>query len=159
VEALPRWTADPRVELINPWRYWMFNKGEDPATAKKIVSYNGPVEGPAGRRVLSVVGKFGWNTMLKHTFFNKGKLDPGRYRFTCQVRGSAGMRVQFEAGYGWGDKAAEPATITLSPQWRTHAVDFEIKGALKDYAALRFRLPRDSGGEFHLTDTHLRRTD
>jgi len=54
VAAVPRWTPDPRVELINPWRYWELVGRSD--TVEKRVRADGPVTGPAGQRVLSVVG-------------------------------------------------------------------------------------------------------
>ena len=108
--------------------------------------------------MLSVVGDFGQGSSLKHTFFNERKLKPGRYRFACQVRGTAGQTVQFQIADG-GRSIAKATTIPLSPEWREHVVEFEIKSPLKDESSLRFILPKDTTGEFDLTDTRLRELD
>jgi hypothetical protein len=86
VTPMPRWAPDPKVELINPWRYWTLIRRSD--TIEKRVSEDGPVEGPAGRRVISVVGDFGRGSNLSYTFFNHGKIDPGHYRFSFRVKGT-----------------------------------------------------------------------
>ena len=156
VKAVARWAPDPAQELINPWRYWTLESRSK--NLEKRVSADGPVEGPAGRRVLSVVGDFGQGSSLKHTFFNERKLKPGRYRFACQVRGTAGQTVQFQIADG-GRSIAKATTIPLSPEWREHVVEFEIKSPLKDESSLRFILPKDTTGEFDLTDTRLRELD
>jgi hypothetical protein len=156
VAAMPRWTPDPRVELINPWRYWVLVRRSE--TVEKRVSADGPVEGPAGRRVLSVVGDYGRGTNLGYTFFDNGRLDPGRYLFSCRVRGTAGQAVRFDVADGWRG-VTEATSIALSPEWRRHTVEFEIESPFANVTRLRFGLPYDAAGEFHLTDTHLRRTD
>ena len=46
----------PKEELINPWCYWTLQTVS--STLEKQISANGPVEGPAGRRVIKVVGVF-----------------------------------------------------------------------------------------------------
>lgn len=156
VKAVARWAPDPAQELINPWRYWTLESRSK--NLEKRVSADGPVQGPAGHRVLSVVGDFGQGSSLKHTFFNERKLKPGRYRFACQVRGTAGQTVQFQIADG-GRSIAKATTIPLSPEWREHVVEFEIKSPLKDETSLRFILPKNTTGEFDLTDTRLRELD
>ena len=154
VAAAPRWRPDPAVELINPWRYWELVRRSD--TVGKRVSADGPGEGPAGRRVITVAGDFGRGTNLSYTFFDKGTLDPGRYRFTCRVKGTAGQTVRFDVADGWRGVVAD-TPIPLSSDWREHVIDFEIEDPFRNGTRLRFALPHDATGEFHLTDMHLRR--
>ncbi len=156
VTPVPRWSPDPKVELINPWRYWVLIKRSD--TIEKRVSANGPVDGPAGRRVLTVVGDFGRGSNLSYTFFNRGTLEPGRYRFACRVKGTSGLTVRFDVADGWrGVTSGVP--LPLSPQWRQHQFEFDINVAFEEETRLRFGLPDDASGEFHLSDAHLRKID
>jgi len=156
VAAVPRWTPDPRVELIDPWRYWDLVGRSD--TVEKRVSADGPVTGPAGQRVLSVVGDYGQGSNLSHTFFNNGKLDPGHYRFSCQVKGTIGQDVRFDVADGWRG-VTEAAPMPLAAEWQEHAVEFTVREPFANGTRLRFSLPDGGAGEFHLTDPHLRRTD
>ncbi len=156
VTPMPRWAPDPRVELINPWRYWVLTRRSD--TIEKRVSADGPVEGPAGRRVLSVVGDYGRGSNLSYTFFNHGKLAPGRYRFSCRVKGTTGLTVRFDVADGWRG-VINGVAVPLSAQWREHEIEFDVKVAFEKETRLRIGLPTDASGEFHLTNPHLRRTD
>ena len=155
-KAVARWAPAPAQELINPWRYWVLEARSK--NVEKRVSADGPVEGPGGRRVLSVVGDFGSGSRLKYTFFDAAKLASGRYRFACRVKGTVGQAVLFEVADG-GRSIAKATTIPLSPEWREHVVEFEIKAPVKEETSLRFILPKDATGEFHLTDTRLRELD
>ena len=156
VTAVARWAPDPAQELINPWRYWTLESRSK--NVEKRVSADGPVAGPAERRVVSVVGDFGQGSSLKSTFFNAGKLKPGRYRFACQVRGTAGQAVQFQVTDG-GRSIVTATAIPLSPEWQERVVEFEIKAPSKEETSLRFILPNGASGEFALTDTRLRELD
>lgn len=156
VTPVPRWTPDPKVELINPWRYWVLVRRSD--TIEKRVSADGPVNGSAGRRVLSVVGDFGRGSNISYTFFNHGRLDPGRYRFSCRVKGTTGLTVQFDVADSWRSVTNGDA-LPLSQQWGEHEIEFEVKVPFERETRLRFSLPSDASGEFHLTDPHLRRSD
>ena len=156
VTPVPRWAPDPSVELINPWRYWVLIRRSD--TIEKRVSEDGPVEGLAGRRVISVVGDFGRGSNLGYTFFNHGTLDPGRYRFSCRVKGTPGMGVRFDVADGWRG-IFDAVAVPLSAEWREHQIEFEVKAAFENETRLRFNFPHGASGEFHLTDFHLRRTD
>lgn len=156
VSPVPRWAPDPKVELINPWRYWALTRRSD--TIEKQISANGPVDGPAGRRVQNVVGDFGRGSNLSYSFFNRGTLEPGRYRFACQVRGTSGLTVRFDVTDGWRGVTDE-VTLPLSSRWRQHQFDFDVKVASEQETRLRFGLPTDATGEFHLTAPHLRRID
>ena len=153
VNAVTRWSPDPKKELINPWRYWML--GADTKTLEKQIRMDGPVEGPAGRRVIRVTGDFGPRSRLDYTFGKEQKPERGRYRFDFRVRGTAGLSVQFEVADGWRGVAKE-AKISLSPESQEHVIEFEIENAFKDEPGLRFILPRDAKGEFDLTDMRLR---
>lgn len=156
VNAIPRWSPDPKEELINPWRYWTLKAGSE--ALEKQVSADGPVAGPAGRRVISVVGDFGQGSRLEYTLFNGGKLERGRYRFACRVRGGAGHTVLFELGDGWRGHS-EATTIPLKEDWQEHAIEFEVEASFKDETCLRFVLPKNATGKFDLTDTRLRKLD
>lgn len=155
VASAPRWQPNPAEELINPWRYWSLGAGSD--RVDKQVRFDGPVDGPAGRRVQVVSGDYRGGVNLTHTWFNQGALDPGRYRFSCQVRGTPGQVVRFDVIDGWREKAGR-ADLTLSAEWATHSIEFEIAAAFEGEARLRFEMPRDQTGEFQLTDYHLQRT-
>ncbi|WP_414661157.1 DUF4832 domain-containing protein [Horticoccus sp. 23ND18S-11] len=153
VKAIARWSPNPRQELIDPWRYWTLETRSK--AVEKQVTTDGPVEGAAGRRVLSVVGNFERGSSLSYTFFPAAKLEPGRYRFECRVRGTPGQAVQFEVTDG--RRAVAPrATMLLSPEWQLHGADFEIASTAKEENVLRFLLPPDQAGRFDLTDTRLR---
>ena len=82
------------------------------------------------------------------------KLERGRYRFAFRVRGTAGLPVEFEVVDGWRSVGKE-AKIALSPEWKEHVVEFDIKNAFKDDRGIRFVLPRDTKGVFDVTDTRL----
>ncbi len=156
VTPVPRWVPDPQVELIHPWRYWMLTRRSD--SVEKRVTADGPVEGPAGRRVISVVGDYGRGSNLSYTFFDHGKIAPGRYRFSCRIKGTPGQRVRFDVADDWRG-VIDSASWPLSPQWREHEIEFHVKVAFREETRLRFSFPPNARGEFHLTDPHLRRTD
>ena len=151
-----RWASDPERELINPWRYWVLVRRSD--TIEKRVSADGPVAGPAGRRVQSVVGNFGRGSNLSYTFFNHGKLGPGRYRFSCRVKGTPGLSVRFDVADGWRG-VINPVAVPLTSEWSEQQIEFDLQVAFEEGTRLRLELPSGTGGEFHLTDPHLRRTD
>ena len=41
VEPIPRWTPDPHVELINPWRYWELVKGSETVEKRILRRWSG----------------------------------------------------------------------------------------------------------------------
>lgn len=154
VRAVARWTPDPEKELINPWRYWVL--AGDGHNLEEVIRADGPVEGPAGRRVIRVTGHFGRGSSLNHSFGNAVKLDCGRYRFAFRVRGTPGQSVEFDLADDWR-RVSKEATIPLSEEWQEHVVEFEIKNTFKDETTLRFNLPKDVKGTFDLADPRLRR--
>ena len=154
VKAVSPWTADPKKELINPWRYWVLE--ENGHRVEKEIRTDGPAEGPAGGRVIRVTGDFDKGSSLNHSFGNEVKLDRGRYRFAFRVRGTLGQSVDFELADGWR-KVSKEAQIPLTEEWQGHSVEFEIKNTFKGEATLRFNLPRDVKGTFDLADTRLKR--
>lgn len=153
VKAVPRWSPDPKQELITPWRTW--NLESRSKTVDKQVAADGPAENAAGRRVLSVVGDFGPGSMLSYRFFPDPKLGPGRYRFACRVRGKVGQAVPFEVADG-RRAIAQGTAIPLSPEWQEHVVEFALETSTADETTLRFILPKDAAGKFELIDTRLR---
>ncbi|MBN2452317.1 MAG: DUF4832 domain-containing protein [Lentisphaeria bacterium] len=156
VGAIPRRQPDPDSELIDPWRYWCLVRRSN--TVEKSVTYDGPVDGPAGPRVLSVQGDYGRGSNLGYTFFNAGTLPPGRYRFSCRTKGTPDQGIRFDVADGWQPFAAR-TEITLTPDWRRHEIEFQVDKTFRNGTRLRFSLPDDDAGEFHLTDTHLRRIE
>ncbi len=156
VKAVAPWTPDPEKELINPWRYWVL-KAQGKSLEKEIRT-DGPVEGPAGRRVIRVAGDFGPDSNLNHGFGNGAKLDRGRYRFAFRVRGTPGQSVEFELADAWRGVSKE-AKISLTEEWQEHVVEFEIKSTFKDEITLRFNLPKDVKGTFDLADPRLKRAE
>ena len=156
VVPMSRWRPDPGAELIDPWRSWTIVARTD--QVEKQVRFDGPVDGQAGRRVQVVSGQYGRGTNLSHSWFNHGKLAPGRYRFTCRVKGTPGQVIGFDAADGW--RAVAGATeLTLTAAWVRHAIEFEIAAPFQGDSRIRFQMPRDQTGEFMLTDYHLVRVD
>jgi hypothetical protein len=156
VKAVAPWTPNPKAELINPWRYW--NLMTRSSSLEKRARADGPVEGPAGRRVIIVEGDFRRGSSLDYNFSKDGKLAAGRYRFACRVRGTMSKSVVFEVTDGW--RSLPPTTtLPLTSEWREHVVEFELKNPFKDETRLRFVLPQETTGTFELTDFHLRELD
>jgi hypothetical protein len=54
VKAVTPWTPDPKVELINPWRYWTLEGHPD--GLEKEIHADGSVAGTGARRVIRVTG-------------------------------------------------------------------------------------------------------
>lgn len=156
VKAVTPWTADPEIELINPWRYWMLDAAT--ATVEKKIRMGGPVIGPTGGRAIRITGDFGDRTRLDYFFGNDIKLEHGRYRFAFRVRGTPGHSAAYELGDGWHG-VSEETPIPLTGEWQEHVVEFEIKNTFKDEPTLRFKMPRDVKGTFDLSDTRLKRAD
>jgi len=154
VQPVTPWTPDPNRELINPWRYWTLESGD--TALDKEVRYDGPVQGPAGNRVLRVSGDYGPWVVLSYTFSADTTIAPGRYRLAFLVRGTPGQAVQVELTEK-GRTVVEAARILLEEPWREHTVEFQVQGDWKEEIALRFRLPRDVQGTFELTHTRLKR--
>ena len=161
VKAVTPWTPDPKVELINPWRYWTLEG--NPQGLDKEIHADGPVEGSAGRRVIRVSGDFGRRgSSLRYSLGKGVKLDRGRYHLAFRVRGTPGLSVDFEVADSVDFSAADGPRIVakielipLTDQWQEHSLEFEISTPFKDQAFLRFRLPREVKGTFDLTDTRL----
>lgn len=151
----PRWQPDPEVELLNPWRYWTIVARTE--QVEKLVRFDGPVDGPAGPRVQVISGEYGRGTNLSHTWFDHGKLAPGTYRFTCQVKGTPGQVVRFDMADGWR-AVAGGTDLTLTAVWARHEIELQLTSAFKDETRIRFQMPPDQSGEFMLTDYHLVRT-
>jgi len=162
VKTVTPWTPDPKVELINPWRYWTLEG--NPQGLDKEIHADGPVEGPAGRRVIRVSGDFGRRgSSLRYSLGKGVKLDRGRYHFAFRVRGTPGLSVDFEVAdsvdFLTADgprNVAKKESIPLTDQWQEHSIEFEISAPFKDQVFLRFRLPREVKGTFDLTDTRLK---
>jgi len=157
VQAVQPWTPDPKKELINPWRYWVLES--DSKSLEKQIRMDGPVEGPAGRRVIRVTGDFGDRSHLDYTFGRGVKLDRGRYRFAFHVRGTAGLSVAFELADGWRGGFSEATSIPLTPDWQEHIIEFDIAKSFNDETGLRFKLPRHAKGNFDLANMRLRKLD
>ncbi|CAN5883213.1 hypothetical protein BH11VER1_BH11VER1_05490 [soil metagenome] len=156
VKAVVPWTADPKKELINPWRYWVLQPGDH--RVEKEIRTDGPVEGPAGRHVIRVTGDFDKGSSLNHNFGTDVKLDRGPYRFAFRVRGTPGQSVELELADDWRG-VSKIAEVPLTDQWQEHIVEFEIKSTFKDETTLRFNLPKDVKGTFDLADTRLKRAE
>ena len=147
VKPVTPWTSDPKVELINPSRYWSLSEGSK-TVEKQILT--------EGQRVIRVTGDFGKGTSLKYDFGAGTKLDRGHYRFTFRMRGTPGQTVEFELADDWRGVSKE-AGIFLTQAWKEHRVDFEIKSEFKDSTTLRFNLPSDTNGTLDLAETRLTR--
>jgi hypothetical protein len=147
VNPVTPWTSDPRVELINPSRYWSLHEGGG-NVEKQILAEAG--------RIIRVTGDFGKGTSLNYAFGNGIKLDRGRYRFSFRVRGTPGLTAEFELADDWRGVSKE-AEFPLTKAWQEHKVEFEVKTKFKEATTLRFNLPRDAKGTFDLAETRLKR--
>lgn len=146
VPAVQPWTPDPKVELINPWRYWTLDS-KNPSLEKIILHEGG--------RIIRVSGDSGQGSSLNYQFGTGVKLDRGRYRFACRVRGTPSHTVVFELADGWR-KISEVGRIPLTADWQEHRFEFEVESSFHDGTTLRFLLPSEAKGTFDLTDTRLR---
>ena len=153
--VVTQWKADPKKELINPWRYWTLDAD---TSLQKQTLIDGPVKVPTGGQKIRLTGDFGKGSRLNYTIGKDYQLPPGRYRFSCRVRGTPGLTTGFEVGDGWHGLTDE-TPIPLTAGWQEHVIEFEIKDTFKDETTLRFKLPKNDRGQFDLTDTHLREMD
>lgn len=149
VKPVTPWISDPKVELIDPSRYWSLSEGSK-TVEKQILTEGG--------RVIRVTGDFGKGTSLSYAFGNGIKLDRGHYRFTFRVRGTPGVKVEFELADDWRAVSKE-SDVSLTKEWKEHQVEFEIISEFKDSTTLRFNLPRDAEGSLDLTETRLTRLE
>jgi len=145
LKAVAPWTADPKKELINLWRYWVLEAKGDNLEKEIRNDYpvEGTIDGSADRRVIRVTGDFGNGSSLSHSFFNNAKLDRGRYRFAFRVRGTPGQSVEFEPANDWRGISKE-TRIPLTKEWQEHIVEFEIKTTFKDKPAITQLEPNES---------------
>lgn len=149
-----QWKLDFTGEIIDPWRSWQLaSRGK---RTERHATFDGPVEGPAGRKVITVDGDFGPYTSLHYTPFNNAKLPPGKYRFSCRVKGTPGQTARFQVVDNWAPCAGD-TPLPLSAEWRKHVVEFEIRGEFKGVSRLRFLMPANTEGEFSVSDLHLRK--
>jgi len=163
VKAVTPWMPDPKVELINPWRYWTL-EGHSQGLQKEIHA-DSSLAGAAGHRVIRATGDFGRGSSLRYSLGKGIKLDASRYRLAFRVRGTPGQSVDFELADSVDFVAADGPrivatknSIPLTDQWQEHSFEFEISTPLKDQAFLRFRLPREAKGTFDLADIRLKLT-
>lgn len=156
VKPVTSWSADPNTELINPWRYWTLNVGDrESKSVEKEIHHDGPVETPAGRRVIRVTGDFGQWATLNYQLESGVKLAPGRYRLAFLARGTPAQTANIELMDG--RTVVKIAEIRIDAEWKEYIYEFEIKEELKDETTLRFRLSRNVKGTFDLTDARLKR--
>lgn len=156
IKPVTPWTPDPSRELINPWRYWTLDSGD--TFLDKEVHHDGPVEGPAGRRVIQVKGAFGPWATLNYEFPPNTPLTEGSYRLSFLVRGTPKESIEIELVEN-GRTVAKVGQVQLEAQWRSHTIEFKLAKKLDEKGSLRFRLPRNVEGSIELTDTHLKRLE
>jgi hypothetical protein len=149
VKRVSPWKSDPKIELINPHRYWTISEGGR-NVEKQILHEDG--------RVIRVTGEFGDRTRLQYAFGNGIKLDPGRYQLTFRARGTPGQDVEFELADDWRGVSIEDRFV-LTGEWTDHRIDFGIKTGFRDSTTLRFNLPKDAAGIFDLARPRLKKLD
>lgn len=147
VKAVKPWSPDPKVELINPHRYWTHDSS-DHHLDKQILT--------EGKRVIRITGDFKKGSSLSYSFGNGVKLPAGKYRFTFSVRGTIGEEAEFELGDDWRTVSKE-GKIPITNSWKEHSIEFEIKNEFKESTVLRLRLPDSDKGKanFDLTNPRL----
>jgi hypothetical protein len=161
IAAVTPWRPDPKVELINPWRYWTLEGNA--RGANKTIRFDAPEAGAASRRVIQVTGDYGPGTSLRYSLGKGVNLDAGRYRLAFRVRGTPGQTVDFELADSVDFQSADATravtakkSIPLTDEWQEHRLEFEIGAPFKEQTVLRFRLPRQATGTLELTDTRLK---
>jgi hypothetical protein len=155
-DAVAQWTADSQQQLINPWRYWTLDTRSK--NVEREILNDGPESATSSGRVIRVTGDYGDSASLNYTFGNGVKLEPGRYRFVFQSRGTPGQSVDFDLADSWRRVSTE-AQIPLTTDWKEHTVEFEIKTDFNDETTLRFQMPLKTTGTFDLTNATLTKVE
>jgi hypothetical protein len=149
VTVVTPWRPDPRVELIDPRRYWILS-GHGEGTEKLILR-----DEADGGRVVRVAGQFGPRTALVYPLGVGTRLEPGRYRFAFRVRGTPGLSVEIELNDGTR-RVRRTGNVPLTETWRDHIVELSVETALGEEPFLRFVLPRAEHATFDLAAPRLR---
>jgi Domain of unknown function (DUF4832) len=148
VKSVTPWKSDPKVDLINPSRYWSLSEGSE-NVEKQILHES--------QKIIRVTGDFGKGTSLKYDFGSDVKLGLGHYQFSFRARGTASQSIEFELADDWRGVSKEPK-IALSQDWKEHRIIFEIKNEFKQSTTLRFNLEKGVKGTFDLTAPRLIQT-
>ena len=154
-QAVKPWTMDLTREIINPYRFW--DVISHPLKTERRVTYDGPVQGAAGAKVVTAFGAFDGGSLL-YRLANNANLLSGRYQFSCLCKGTGGIRLQCALVDGWKTMASGPA-FQVTSTWQKQQFDLKITADSKGGAGLRFLLPNGVAGEFSVTDYHLRKLD
>jgi hypothetical protein len=145
--SVKQWESSD-AELINPWRHW--------SAWGKTISHDGPVHGPAGRKVIHVKTTKKRDRSLSYNFFDRGRLPMGSYRMSFRAKGTAGLKAKF-AIQGGGVKENKESIVPLTRSWGKHVIEFQVTESPKNESILEFKLHFDDKGTFSLTDYHLTR--
>lgn len=156
VTAVEQWKLDPSAECIDPWRYWCLSKRGTNVDIRN--TYDGPVEGPAGRRVIAVSGTFTGDARIYYYPFNYEKFPDGRYRMSFLAKGTPGLNVEFQVSDDWEYYDGKTA-FTLESDWKRTEIEFTVRKAVKKHLRFNLVLPADGAGEFMFTDYHARKTE
>ena len=149
------WKMDLHREILNPYRYWDIIDGHLKFAAQRRVTYDGPVPGVAGAKVITAFGEFCPSTFW---YTSNVKLPPGRYQLSFRYKGTDGLRIQCDLIDGWPPVASCPV-LRVTPAWQREQLEDTITTALKRGVGLRFSLPQGVGREFSVTDYHLRQLE
>jgi hypothetical protein len=149
IEPVKRFTPDRDVELINPWRYWALRTPNDELEKQTLLDV------PQGGYGIRVSGEYGNDSSLEYHFGVGLKLDHGRYQLVFHARGTAGQFAEFELGDDWRTVSRE-ARFPLTGQWQEHTIVFEAKPGTRDVTTIRFRLARNTKGNFDLAAPRLK---
>ena len=150
------WAMDLSREILNPYHFW--DIGIQKMTVERRVTFDGPVPGEAGAKVVTAFGEFDGSSFYCELAATDAKLPPGRYQLDFQCKGTEGLRLQCALADGGKAKADSPV-FKVTPTWQSHRFIYEITGEFKEGAGLRFQLPASGSGEFSVTDYHLRKLD
>lgn len=152
--AVKPWQMNLGREILNPHKFWDISIKK--MTVERRVTFDGPVTGEAGAKVITAVGEFDASSLSYQLAASEAKLPPGRYELTFQCKGTEGLSIHYMMLDGW-KAVADGSVLRLTPTWQQQEHIFEVTAAFKEGAGLRFQLPERGQGEFSVTDYHLRK--
>lgn len=150
------WAVNLKQEILNPYRFWDVSTPK--MTVERRVTFDGPVPGPAGAKVVTAFGEFDGGSLTYDFASGDAKLPPGRYQISFQSKGTDGLRLHCALTDGWKTVAGSPV-FAVNSTWQKQEFNYQITGEFKEGARLRFALPVGGNGEFSVTDYHMRKVD
>lgn len=156
VTAITSWKFDISGEILDPHRFWDV-RSTSRKTERKV-TFDGPMEGPAGAKVITAHGEFDGGSLV-YLLPHQTKLPAGRYRLSFLCRGTDGLRLLCAWADGWKPLPSDGPGFVVTPRWERQELVLTNGGDFKEGTVLVFRLPKSGRGDFSVTDYHLRKIE